>query len=260
MPAGSSAQDPSHTYTSAGVYNVTLQAYNTGGYNSTLKAGYINVTGSLAPTYSYLTQWGSYGAETGQFEDPWGLAVDNYGNVYIADMGNNRIQKFSSTGAYLTQWGSPSGSGEVVADGQITSPHGIAVDSNRNVYVADAGNYRVQKFSSTGSYMMKVDGFNVPDGVAIDGSGNIYVAESFNNRIQKFTSDGTYLTQWGGEGSGDGQFNIPRCIAVDSNGNVYVGDENNRIQKFTSNGTFLTSWGEEGSGDGQFSVSEGNCR
>jgi DNA-binding beta-propeller fold protein YncE len=56
--------------------------------------------------YSYLTQWGSFGTGNGQFNVPFGVAVDSFGNVYVADADNSRIQKFTSGGTYLTQWGS----------------------------------------------------------------------------------------------------------------------------------------------------------
>ena len=68
----------------------------------------------------------------------------------------------------------------------------------------------------------------------------------YGNRIQKFTSDGVYLTQWGTQGTGDGQFNNPAGVAVDASGNVYVADtDNNRIQVFGSLPVpaTSTSWG-----------------
>src|SRR5206468_10221457 len=91
--------------------------------------------------------------------------------------------------------------------------------------------------------------FNGAFGVAIDGSGNVYVADAGNNRIQKFDSTGTFLTTWGSFGSGNGQFNLLGGVATDGSGNVYVADDgNNRIQKFDSTGTFLTTWGSPGPG------------
>ena len=65
--------------------------------------------------------------------DPTGVAVDSSGNVYVADNGNNRIQKFNSNGKFITKWGSYG-----TADGQFSSPIGVAVDSSGNVYVADS--------------------------------------------------------------------------------------------------------------------------
>ncbi len=195
------------------------------------------------------------GTGNGQFNSAGGVAVDSSGNVYVADTNNNRIQKFTSSGAYMTQWGS-SGSG----DGQFSNPNGVAVDSSGNVYVADTYNNRIQKFTSTGTLITKwgSSGFgdgqlSNPSGVVVDSLGNIYVADRNNNRIQKFTSTGTLITKWGSSGSGNGQFNYPSGVAVDSSGNVYVADTNNsRIQKFTSTGAFMTTWGSIGSDNGKF--------
>jgi uncharacterized repeat protein (TIGR01451 family) len=216
--------------------------------------GLMSASVTHAENYTFVTKW--YGNSYGQFNTPQGIAVDSLGNVYVADMDNNRIQKFNRSGIFLTSFGS-FGNG----DGQFNHPSGIAVDSSGNVYVADLDNDRIQKFSSNSIFLTKWgsegsgDGqFNDPYGVAIDSSGNVYVADKGNNRIQKFDSSGGYLAEWGYWGSdGDGQFNHPSGIAVDSSGNVYVADlDNDRIQKFSSDGIFLAKWGYEGSGNGQF--------
>jgi tripartite motif-containing protein 71 len=70
------------------------------------------------------------------------VTIDQVGSVYVADAGNNRIQKFDPSGSFITKWGSL-GSG----DGQLNQPAGVAVDRLGNVYVADAGNNRIQKFT-----------------------------------------------------------------------------------------------------------------
>jgi len=128
----------------------------------------------------------------------------------------------------------------------------MATDAAGNIYVSDPNNYRIQKFKSDGTYLLKWGAsgtgpgqFGKPIGVATDASGNIYVSDEQLNRIQKFTSTGTYITQWGSTGSGEGQFNHPYGVATDAAGDVYVieGYYNNRIQKFTSTGTFIEMWG-----------------
>src|SRR5665647_1294289 len=101
-----------------------------------------------AETYQFITKWGSLGTDNGQFNNPRDIAVDNNGNVYVADTGNNRIQKFASNGTYLTQWG-----GFGSDDGKFNGTESIAIDSSGNVYVADSGNNRTQKFSSNGTYL-----------------------------------------------------------------------------------------------------------
>jgi len=207
----------------------------------------IHNTADITHITRWGTQWGSYGAGNGQFNFPRGVAADSAGNVYVADAANNRIQKFTASGAYITQWGSY-GSG----NGQFHDPNGVAVDSAGNVYVADSNNQRIQKFAADGTYISQIGSAGsgngqlyYPEGVAVDTVGNVYVADSNNQRIQKFTSTGSYITQWGATG--------PIGMAVDSSGNVYVADAgNNRIQKFSSDGTYITQWGMYGSGNGQF--------
>lgn len=143
----------------------------------------------------FLKKFGSEGNGDGQFSFPSDIVVDSAWNFYVADTGNHRIQKFAAKtedlsvrADFLTKWGS-NGNG----DGQFSFPSGLAVDSLGNVYVADTGNHRIQKF---------------------DASGN-------------------FLAKWGSEGNGDGQFSNPAGVAVDSLGNVYVADTgNHRIQKF----------------------------
>lgn len=94
--------------------------------------------------------------------------------------------------------------------------------------------------------------FTTLSGVAIDLAGNVYLADRYNNRIRKFTPDGHFITEWGGAGSGDGQFQDPRSVAVGGT-HLYVADlGNNRIQQFTVAGTFVAKWNREGSGDGEF--------
>ncbi|MGA2785881.1 MAG: SBBP repeat-containing protein [Candidatus Bathyarchaeia archaeon] len=139
---------------------------------------------------SFLLVWGSKGSGPGQFNGPGWVAVDSSGNVYVTDWVNGRVQKFTSTGMYITQWGNDKpGSGP----GQLNSPRGVAVDSSGNVYVADAVNSRVEKFTSdgrylthSGSYGSRSGAFGDLAGVAVDSSGNVYVADYRNSRIVKF--------------------------------------------------------------------------
>src|SRR5207253_4074499 len=91
------------------------------------------------------TAWGSAGNAAGQFSNPYGVAVDASGNVYVADTFNHRIQKFTGDGTFLAQWGA-FGAGA----GQFNQPWTLATDAIGNVYVVDNGNHRVEKFTSSG--------------------------------------------------------------------------------------------------------------
>ncbi|HEX2233917.1 MAG TPA: hypothetical protein VHG69_11210, partial [Thermoleophilaceae bacterium] len=174
-------------------------------------------------------QAGLAGPGPGQFASgsPAGVAVDAAGNVYLADRNNNRVQKFTSGGAFLDEFGSVG-----PFDSQLNAPEGVAVDSAGNVYVAELGNDRVQKFDGTGAFV-RMWGWGVDDGSAAP-----QVCED--------------ACQAGISGSGDGQFADPWDLALDGSGNVYVAEDgNNRIQKFDGNGGFLGKWGTAGTADGQ---------
>lgn len=178
----------------------------------------------------------------GFFNGPAGVAVNQQGEIFVTELLNHRVQKLSSNGQPLVQWGT---FGE--ATGQFRDPSAAVIDSDGNLYVADKGNDRIQKLGPDGTPLAQFGGsgqLSGPTGVALDAQGNIYVADSGNNRIQKFSSDGQPLQQWGIYGTGPGQFSSPASIAVDAQGNMYVVDEgNHRIQKLAQDGQPLAQWG-----------------
>ena len=101
----------------------------------------------------YISKFGSYGSGEGEFNLPWGIALDKAGLIYIADWRNDRIQKFTPDGEFLAAYGS-SGDGE----GEFNRPSGLAVDSDGNMYVADWGNQRVQALDPDGGYITSLRG------------------------------------------------------------------------------------------------------
>lgn len=116
--------------------------------NGVIQAGeelFCTITNEFA-VYVFLTKWGSFGSEDGQFNFPAGVAVElSTGNVFVVDADNQRIQVFDSSGTFITKWGS-SGTG----DGQFDAPFGVAVNpSTGNVFVTDAANHRIQVFALT---------------------------------------------------------------------------------------------------------------
>jgi hypothetical protein len=140
------------------------------------------------------------GTQNSWFSSPFGVGVDSSGNIYVADTGNQRIQKFASSGAFVTKWGGP-GAGS----GQFSSPGGVSVDGSGNVYVVDQFNNRMQKFNSAGRFITKWgslgsstgirDGlFSSPGDVGLNSTGDfIYVADAGNQRIQRFERFGFSL-------------------------------------------------------------------
>jgi tripartite motif-containing protein 71 len=184
---------------------------------------------------SLLGQWGGSGSLPGKLNGVWGSAADAAGNVYVADTGNNRVQKFDPSGNALAVIGS-AGSG----DGQLKQPRDVAVDRAGNVYVADAGNNRVEKFDAAGNFVRawggagNADGqFNAPSGIAVDAVGDVFVSDLLNHRIQRFDADGHFISKWGEEGRGAGQLLEPVGIAVGHSGELWVADTvNHRIVRF----------------------------
>ncbi len=254
--ASSSSTSTSSTTTT----QPTTTSSTTTSSTSTTSTSTTTSTTTPLPCGTFLAEWGSMGGGNGQFNAPFGVAVDAGGNVYVGDgspTSNPRIQKFDNAGTFLAKWGSfGSGDGQFGVDG----PLGIAVDGSANVFVVDASNDRIQKFDGNGNFLNKWgspgtgDGqFIIPLGVAVDESGSVYVTEYLSFPVQKFDNAGMFLAKWGGSGTGNGQFASPGSIAVDGSGNVFVADTgNNRIQKLDNTGTFLTTWGTMGSGNGQF--------
>ena len=266
----SSTTNPSNAGTSIGAVAYVFSASTSLASNQlpltqTLPGAQSSITQGMTQracdTCDFLVSWGSSGTGNGQFNGPEGVAVDSSGNVYVADSFSNRVEKFTSTGVYITQWGcstpnpSPPACNAGSGNGQFNNPPDVAVDASGNVYVTDYFNNRVQKFTSAGIYITQwgspgsgIGQFNGPHGIAVDSSGNVYVAEEGGNRVQVFTSAGTYLSQFGSFGSGNGQFDHAEGIVVDASGNVYVTDRfNNRVEKFTNTGRYLTQWGVNGS-------------
>ncbi|MCP4642185.1 MAG: DUF5011 domain-containing protein [bacterium] len=199
----------------------------------------------------YLGDWTAAGTRDGLLCEPSAAAVDEIGDLYIADAGNSRIQKFTADGQHVLSWGTLGS-----APGQFHVPCGVASDGEGYIYVTEQDNHRVQKFTLDGVFVRQWGGhgtgpgqFGTPRAVAVAPDGSVYVADGGsvnfphsggNDRIQKFTPDGVFLLEWGEPGSGYGQFASPSAVAVDSAGCVYVSEAlNNRVQKFSSDGVFL---------------------
>jgi sugar lactone lactonase YvrE len=207
------------------------------------------------------------------FNNPSGVAVDNTGNVYVADTANNTIRKVTTNGVVTTLAGSAGVPGS--ADGtnsraEFDYPYDVAVDRSGKLYVADFGNSAIREVTDGGvvttlagsaeqsgstDVMGSTARFNHPVGVTADSAGNMYVADTDNSTIRKVTTNGVVTTLAGSVGvtgstNGTGSaalFNKPSGLTVDSSGNIYVADTgNNTIRKVTSSGVVTTLAGNPG--------------
>jgi peptidylamidoglycolate lyase len=182
---------------------------------------------------------GEMGSDERHFALPTDVAVLPDGSFYVSDgYGNTRVVKFSAAGEFLFQWGTP-GSGP----GELDLPHGIALDREGRVYVADRSNARVQVFDPQGQFLAQWQSVTLgrPYAVAIGADGKAYVIDGGDqpahppDRSQAFrlTLDGTIEARFGRYGNYDGQFQLGHDIAVAEDEAVYVVDAwGMRVQKF----------------------------
>jgi sugar lactone lactonase YvrE len=233
-------------------YNNTIRQVNPAGFVTTL-AGSAGNRGSADGTGS-----------TVRFNEPDGVAVDNAGNLFVADTWNRAIRKVSPAGVVTTLVGKTRGlGGSADATGSAAGfsvPSGVAVDGAGNLFVADWGNHAIWRITPSGVVTTlagsasndRVGGyadgkgstarFSHPSGIAVDSAGNLFVADSGNSVVRKVTSAGVVTTIGGAVGvigwadgiGSSAHFYCPSGIAVDRAGNLYVADSpNNRISKGT---------------------------
>ena len=200
---------------------------------------------------------GATGAGTGtsQVGRPTKVFLDDRGFMYVVESQNHRIQRFAigtnAPGEVIAGVSGVPGSGAT----QLRNPEGVYVDSRGNMYVADAGNNRIQYYpvgSLVGQTIIgdTVSGFTErrlfsPRAVTIDAAGNIYVADGLNHRIQRFppigspgSNIGTTVAGGFGAGANANQLNEPNDVVVDAFGNLFIADMNNhRIQMWQPEAT-----------------------
>ncbi len=189
----------------------------------------------------------------GELNVPLALATDAAGDVYVVDRSNNRIQKFDGEGVPIRTWGK-----DVVSTGPD--------NATTSFEICKAG-IDTCKVGATGPLQGELDN---PLGVAVDASGSVYVTDADNSRVQKFSPGGGFQLMWGkdvvngggtgfevchdeldvckigaGDGELGGELNLPVGIVTDASGNVYVSEEDNlRVEKFGSDGSFQRLWGK----------------
>ena len=179
------------------------------------------------------------GADSLHFSLPTDIAVLPNGCFYVSDgYGNSRVVRFSSNGDYQFEWGTKGSD-----PGQFDLPHGITLDTEGQVYVADRSNRRIQIFDSLGTFIAQwqSEALGRPYSVAIGKDGKAYVVDGGDqpeqppdrSRALRLSLDGTIEATFGRFGNYDGQFRLGHDIAVGNDGAVYVVDAwGMRVQKF----------------------------
>ena len=217
-------------------------------------------------------------ATDAQLNNPQCVALDDSGNVYVADMGNNRIRRINTSGIITTFAGTGTGgfNGDTIAatTAQLNSPTAVNVDRSGNVYISDYINHRIRKVNGsgiittvagTGSMGFTGDGgsamsaqIDSPWSMTSDATGNLFISDLGNHRIRKVSSSGIISTI-GGTGtagySGDGgpataaRINKPWGLVADATGNLFISDYgNSRVRKINTTGIISTVAGSGISG------------
>jgi len=225
---------------------------------------------------SLLHSWGEYSASDyttnqmaaeGTFNEPWGVAVGPDGFVYVADTWNNRIQKFTSDGRFVTMWGE---FGAAESPTHFWGPRGVVVDQQGRVFVTDTGNKRIVIFDSDGNALDEFGGaglgvgqFDEPVGIDVDDQGYVYIADTWNKRVQIMIPDDDQLTYpthitWDIESWSSESLDNKPFLAIDDAYHSYVADPiMGRILVFDQQGNFQAAWGGFGSGNDEIGIVSG---
>jgi len=249
--------------------------------------------GAQAPFFTRLANSiTGVGSDSKKFARPFGLSLDEGGNLVVTDTGANAVCYLDFVRKRWLRWTevgnrpllSPvaavhhgqtfyvadTGSGRVIAfdekgrvqfeiTNDIARPSGLALLGDR-LLIVDSQLHQVVVCGLDGAFISKfgrrglaAGEFNFPTHVAVDARHRIYVTDSLNSRIQVFTAEGQFLRELGSPGDGPGHFSRPKGVAVDTAGHVYVVDAVfDNVQIFNEEGRLLLDFGEGGSGAGQF--------
>jgi len=203
------------------------------------------------PVAIFREEIGGFGMGAGSFNEPVDVAFDRDGGLLVLDAGNNRVQRFDSSGNLTSSWGS-SGS----RSGEFRAPGAIAVSPDGAIFVVDTGNHRVQKFDDQGNFLLqwgslgsRAGDFKYPRDLDFDGDGNVWVVDAGNERVQKFDPFGRPLAEFGSSfGSRGGVFTglVSVAWSDDRFGYIYLLGAGCLVQQFELDGTLVASWSAVG--------------
>lgn len=272
-PASVAVDSSGNVYTADSLNN-RVRVISSGVINTVAGVGVSGFGGDAGP------------AASAQLSQPFGVALDTAGNLYIADFGNARVRKISG-GTITTVAGNGtagfSGDSGHAVGAELNGPSGVAVDTAGNLYIADSANNRIRKVAAGNITTVAGNGtagfsgdtgsataaeLRNPTAVALDSTGNLYIADSGNNRIRKVTGDiiGTVAGNGTAGFSGDdgaaasAELNAPGGIVASSNGSILIADTANNAIRRVAAGTIttITAGGELAGPQGLAIDSSGN--
>lgn len=203
----------------------------------------------------FVRSFGGFGSEPGQFNEPWGIAVDEL-YIYVADTWNWRLQRFTLNGTLVNTIGTGGSPSEGSAGGNLYfGPRDIVLLPDNRLLVADTGNHRLQLLTRDGQFIDQVGGFGAelgklyePVGLAQSPGGAIFVADTWNRRVQMLTNDLVPVRAFTVDGWKSESLNNKPYLAIDSRGHVLVTDpEGYRVLVFDASGQYIGRFGTFGS-------------
>lgn len=218
------------------------------------------------PQAEFVLAWGNAGDQPGQFHSPIGIALNSREEVFITDLNNARVQKFSNEGTFQSEFALPLDAPER----QSAIIGGIAIDEHDLIYLSFMVQHKIAVYRETGELVREWGSqgngqceFNQPGGLLLTGEGEILICDQCNHRIQRHTTEGEYVSEWGGWGLDHGQFDGigengsrfggPHFIARDSIGRLYTTEGfQGRVQRFMADGQWQSQWGDKGDQPGGF--------
>jgi sugar lactone lactonase YvrE len=214
----------------------------------------------------FIAEWGKKGDKAGEFYSPIGIAINKKDEVFVTDLNNARLQKFSSDGKQLGGFDLPLDNPKR----KSSQAGGIVLDDKGHIYLSFMQQHKVAVYTEDGKLVRewgkqgKGDGeFNQPGGMVLAPDGTLYVADQCNHRVQKFTIEGKFLGKWGEHGKKPGQFDGtepagsrfggPHFLAMDSKARLYTTEGMlGRVQQLTIDGKPLLAWGDKNDKPGGF--------
>ncbi len=214
----------------------------------------------------FISTWGKKGDRPGDFYSPISIAITPSGELFVTDLNNARVQRFTTDGAYLGEfplpWDTPPRRSCMIG--------GMALDAQGLIYLSFMVQHKIAVYDPAGKVVREwgkrgaADGeLFQPGGIVIRPDGTLFVADQCNHRVQRFTLDGQFVGKWGKHGSLPGRFGGPEpagsrfagphFLAQDSQGRLYTTEGVlGRVQQLTPDGQPMSAWGNKSEKPGGF--------
>ena len=202
---------------------------------------------------------GKEGRSGGQFKEPSAVVMDSNEHIFVAELDNPRVQKFTSRGKYLLKFGQKAFWGS-----QLHDPYGLTLSPDNKLYITDWEKGRVLVYKKDGRHVNTIGKDNAflkfPAGLVFDKQGNLLVTDRGKHCVWKMSPEGKPISRIGKLGKGEGELLLPHGIAVLKDGTIAVSESgNHRVSIFAPNGTFIRSFGQKGSLPGMFHYPRHMC-